>query len=86
MTGMIEVMSQYYYPRRNESTQTFPVGIRKGAAWYNQHLSQTRSLGRAQRANVTVIVLLTDDAENRRRAEAEGVRCLSGEVISQAGI
>lgn len=26
------------------------------------------------------VVILTDDAENRRRAEKEGVPCLSGET------
>ncbi|KAI5120011.1 hypothetical protein M0805_008472 [Coniferiporia weirii] len=52
--------------------------IRKGAAWYNTHISQTRPPTRARRnPAIPVVVLMTDDAENRRRAEAEGVKCVS---------
>ncbi|KAL5510957.1 hypothetical protein ACEPAG_3676 [Sanghuangporus baumii] len=52
--------------------------IRKGAAWYNRHITQRRTANRLQKTtSLPVVVLLTDDAENRRRAESEGVRCLS---------
>lgn len=49
------------------------IGIRKSAAWYTQHIAQAHS----SRSHPS-IVLLTDDAENRRRAQAEDVKSISG--------
>ncbi|EIM90480.1 RNB-domain-containing protein [Stereum hirsutum FP-91666 SS1] len=53
-------------------------GIRKGAAWYNTHLSLTRPPVRGQE-NVPLppVVLLTDDVANRQKAEKDGIPCLS---------
>ncbi|THH07194.1 hypothetical protein EW145_g3547 [Phellinidium pouzarii] len=50
--------------------------IRKGVAWYNTHIAQTHPPMRAQKnPKIPVVVLLTNDAENRRHAEAEGITC-----------
>lgn len=37
-----------------------------------------------KRKELPSVVLLTDDAENRRRAEQEGVPCFSGESLAVA--
>lgn len=56
-------------------------GIRKCAAWYAAHVAQmhTSRPGARQRSSLPPpeVVLVTDDAANRRRAEAEGLRCMS---------
>ncbi|QRV85273.1 exosome complex exonuclease DIS3/RRP44 [Ceratobasidium sp. AG-Ba] len=46
-------------------------GIRLAASWYANHYVHSRSSAKAR------IVLLTDDAENRRRAAKEGIETLS---------
>ncbi|EJD04795.1 RNB-domain-containing protein [Fomitiporia mediterranea MF3/22] len=52
--------------------------IRRGAAWYNEHIAQTHLQRRSQKsAELPFVILFSDDAENRRRAEAEGVICAS---------
>ncbi|KAI0341128.1 RNB-domain-containing protein [Trametopsis cervina] len=53
--------------------------IRKSTAWYNSHISLARPPVRGQARTVALptVVLLTDDAANRQKAEQEGLRCLS---------
>jgi exosome complex exonuclease DIS3/RRP44 len=50
--------------------------IRKATQWYQNHLS--KSAKESQRTKITV-VLLTDDAENRRKAKEEGLLAFSVE-------
>ncbi|KAF8306782.1 RNB-domain-containing protein [Clavulina sp. PMI_390] len=50
--------------------------IRKAAAWYNSHIKETRGKGK-QSESLPIVLLLTDDAENRRRAEKEKIPCVS---------
>ncbi|CAE6477184.1 unnamed protein product [Rhizoctonia solani] len=49
-------------------------GIRLSAAWYAKHYT---SAWRKRSSSLPEIVLLTDDAENRRRAVNEGIKTLS---------
>ncbi|KAI0262886.1 hypothetical protein BC834DRAFT_889464 [Gloeopeniophorella convolvens] len=52
--------------------------IRVGAAWYNSHISLTRPPVRGQSAPVLpTVVLLTDDAGNRRKALEDRMACIS---------
>lgn len=52
------------------------IAIRKAASWYAQHVA---SMKVGLRGKIPPsIVLLTDDVENRKRAEAEGVPTTSG--------
>ncbi|KAG8771111.1 exosome catalytic subunit dis3 [Ceratobasidium sp. 428] len=46
-------------------------GIRLSASWYANHYAHSRPSAKAS------IILLTDDAENRKRATKEGIECLS---------
>ncbi|KAG7440552.1 RNB-domain-containing protein [Guyanagaster necrorhizus] len=46
-------------------------GIRKATAWYSTHISSTH------RQNRPAVILLTEDAANRRKAEAEGITTIS---------
>lgn len=52
--------------------------IRKATAWYNTHISLTRPPVRGQPRSLPTVVLLTDDAANRQKAESEGLQCMSG--------
>jgi hypothetical protein len=54
-------------------------GIRKATAWYNDHISITHPpiRGRPTR-ELPIVVLMTEDAENRRKAESEQIPCVSG--------
>ena len=74
--------STYSFPKTTNIVLSpyFVKGIRKAAAWYRHHIAQTLSQPRTVKEQIArpVIVLLTNDAENRRRAEADGVKCLSG--------
>ena len=75
MTEMIEVR-QYLssLPKHSNSIQ----GIRKATAWYTSHLSLTRPTIRGQPApKIPVVVLLTEDAANRRKAEESGMFSIS---------
>ncbi|KAG9080496.1 exosome catalytic subunit dis3, partial [Ceratobasidium sp. 370] len=51
-------------------------GIRLSASWYANHYTHSRPSAKAS------IVLLTDDAENRRRAAKEGINTLSGAWVT----
>lgn len=54
-------------------------GIRKATTWYNSHISLSRPPVRGQAKPVLPdVVLLTDDAANRQKAEKEGIKCMSG--------
>ncbi|GJE98679.1 RNB-domain-containing protein [Phanerochaete sordida] len=53
-------------------------GIRKATSWYNTHLSLARPPIRGQpKPTLPDVVLLTDDAANRQKAEKEGIKCMS---------
>jgi len=52
------------------------IAIRKAAAWYAQHIASMKVGLRGKMP--PSIVLLTDDVENRKRAEVEGVPTSSG--------
>ena len=52
------------------------IAIRKAAAWYAQHIASMKVGLRGKMP--PSVVLLTDDVENRKRAEAEGVPTTSG--------
>lgn len=52
------------------------IAIRKAASWYAQHVASMKVGLRGKMP--PSIVLLTDDVENRKRAEAEGIPTSSG--------
>ncbi|KAI0282541.1 hypothetical protein BGY98DRAFT_954568 [Russula aff. rugulosa BPL654] len=52
--------------------------IRVGTAWYNTHISLTRPPIRGQAPpTLPTVVLLTDDVDNRSKAEKDGTPCSS---------
>ncbi|KAI0287919.1 RNB-domain-containing protein [Russula brevipes] len=52
--------------------------IRVGTAWYNTHISLTRPPIRGQpQPALPTVVLLTDDVDNRLKAEKDGIPCSS---------
>ncbi|KAF9219211.1 RNB-domain-containing protein [Gyrodon lividus] len=53
-------------------------GIRKAVEWYNTHITLAHPPVRGQRTGPLVrVILLTDDAANRQKAEADNVPCVS---------
>ncbi|KAF8656486.1 hypothetical protein AX16_002505 [Volvariella volvacea WC 439] len=53
-------------------------GIRKATEWYNSHIQVTRPTIRGQPApTLPTVVLMTEDAANRRKAEQSGLSCIS---------
>ncbi|PPQ74156.1 hypothetical protein CVT24_012874 [Panaeolus cyanescens] len=53
-------------------------GIRKATAWYNSHIKLTRPVVRGQAPpSIPKVVLLTEDAANRQKAESSGISTLS---------
>jgi exosome complex exonuclease DIS3/RRP44 len=55
------------------------LGIRKATAWYNSHLKLNRFPVRGQRPpKIPTIVLMTEDAANRQKAEKSGITSTSG--------
>ena len=55
------------------------LGIRKATAWYNSHLKSNQPPVRGQRPpKVPTIVLMTEDAANRQKAEKSGITSTSG--------
>src|ERR1700761_5216048 len=61
---------------------TFYVGIRIATDWYNKHLSVTRTKVRGKAApSLPTVLLLTDDANNRKCAREEGVPCNSSTLF-----
>ncbi|KAF9456707.1 RNB-domain-containing protein [Collybia nuda] len=53
-------------------------GIRKAVAWYNTHISLTHPPIRGQAPKkLPKVVLMTEDAGNRERAERAGITCVS---------
>ncbi|THV04768.1 RNB-domain-containing protein [Dendrothele bispora CBS 962.96] len=53
-------------------------GIRIATAWYNTHISLTRPPIRGQTKNAPpTVVLMTEDAANRQKAEQAGISCIS---------
>ncbi|KAJ3806218.1 hypothetical protein F5876DRAFT_80916 [Lentinula aff. lateritia] len=54
------------------------TGIRTAAAWYNTHISLTHTPVRGQKQMPhPTIVLLTEDAANRQKAEQSGIVSVS---------
>lgn len=54
-------------------------GIRKATAWYNSHIGLTHPPIRGQAPRkLPTVVLMTEDAENRQKAEKAGIACVSG--------
>lgn len=54
-------------------------GIRKATAWYNSHIGLTHPPIRGQAPKkLPTVVLMTEDAENRQKAEKAGIACVSG--------
>ncbi|KAG8814310.1 exosome catalytic subunit dis3, partial [Serendipita sp. 399] len=51
--------------------------IRTAALWYKKHITSMLGPVRVQPNTFPQIVLLTDDAENRRRASSEGIEAVS---------
>lgn len=59
-------------------------GIRKSVSWYTSHLSQSRTRGRvASQIKPPTVVLLTEDAANRQKAQAQGIIAMGGEGSSK---
>lgn len=57
----------------------FRAGIRKATAWYNSHISITHPPVRGQTNQaLPTVVLMTEDAVNRQKAEQSGIACISG--------
>ena len=55
-------------------------GIRKSVSWYTSHLSQSRTRARVTSQSIPpTVVLLTEDAANRQKAQAQGIVAMSGE-------
>ncbi|KIY50234.1 RNB-domain-containing protein [Fistulina hepatica ATCC 64428] len=53
-------------------------GIRTAASWYNSHIAVTRPLVRGQAPPILPkVVLVTEDAANRQKAEKESIPCTS---------
>ena len=78
MTVTIEVCLNRYQGKVSIAYRSL-IGIRKGTAWYNSHLSLTRPIIPGQAApTIPTVVLLTDDVADRQKAEREGIQCLSG--------
>ncbi|KAF7319870.1 Exosome complex exonuclease dis3 [Mycena kentingensis (nom. inval.)] len=49
-------------------------GIRKAAQWYNEHIRLTRHVIRGQaKPKLPTVVLMTEDAANRKKAEDSGI-------------
>ncbi|KAI9457768.1 RNB-domain-containing protein [Lactarius psammicola] len=78
----------FYNEFRSETTVVREVGetpndrndraIRIGTAWYNSHISLTRPPIRGQpKPTLPTIVLLTEDVDNRRKAEKDSIPCCS---------
>ncbi|TFK29229.1 mitotic control protein dis3 [Coprinopsis marcescibilis] len=58
--------------------QLFFVGIRKAAAWYQEHIGLNRPPVRGKpQAKIPTVVLLTEDAANRQKSKQEGIVSLS---------
>jgi hypothetical protein len=80
MTAMTEAcfFDMYATPQLTLS----PLGIRKAASWYHSHLSLSRPPVRGEVVQeLPSVVLLTDDAANRQKAELDGISCASGMVV-----
>ena len=75
--AMIEVRRSLY---PHSSTTSAPaIGIRKATAWYDDHIRVTRPPVRGQPPpTLPAVVLMTEDADNRQKAEKSGLSCTSG--------
>ena len=76
---MIEVRSSHIR-RLIQSDEYATSAIRKATSWYNAHISLAHPPVRGQTNVLPTVVLLSDDAANRQKAESEGLRCLSGKL------
>ena len=58
--------------------------IRKGALWYNTHMSETHAPAKGRAVTpLPTVVLLTDDVASRKRSETEGIPSASGESLTR---
>lgn len=61
----------------------YTLGIRRAASWYNMHVQQIHTSARPKRSGPpSIVVMLSDDVENRKRAEQENLTAISGTHIS----
>ena len=59
-------------------TQQLSLGIRKAAAWYDYHLKNHLPVYGQGPPKIPTIVLMTEDAANRQKAEKSGITSTSG--------
>jgi len=69
---MIEVRCHFPCRVNFESTK-FPLGIRKAAEWYSQHISN-HGQGYSRHP---IVLLLTEDVANRQKAQKDGIPAMS---------
>lgn len=76
MTVMTEVRAVVdQSPKLND----LQIGIRNATEWYNSHLQVTRPPVRGQAPpKIPKVVLMTEDAANRQKAEDMGIPTISG--------
>jgi hypothetical protein len=83
MIGTTEVLRQRNIHLSCNTIKTLGlVGIRKTTAWYDSHIQQMFPINRGKKTQRPIAVLLTDDADNRRRAGEENVEAISGVLSS----
>ncbi|KAJ7480098.1 hypothetical protein B0H11DRAFT_2158020 [Mycena galericulata] len=57
-------------------------GIRKATEWYNTHIGLTRPIIRGQaKPKIPTVVLMTEDAANRKKAEESGIAATSTSLV-----
>jgi hypothetical protein len=70
-------LPSYFIPKKNVKWEG--KGIRKATAWYNSHLAVNRPPIRGRPAPIVpTVVLMTEDAANRHKAEKGGIFSISG--------
>jgi len=80
---MIEVRIIYLlFPSAFTGMRVFHVsGIRKATAWYSSHISMIDPKIRGRPKPKPVVLLLTNDVQNRIKGEKEGIKCSSGKFL-----
>ncbi|KAG6808306.1 hypothetical protein H0H92_004576 [Tricholoma furcatifolium] len=70
-------MRSFYAPV-SYANSNLRTGIRKATAWYREHISLTWPTIRGQAPpKLPTVVLLTEDAANRQKADQAGISCIS---------
>ena len=81
-TVMIEVCIAYLlFCPSSLACVSHALGIRKATAWYSSHISAIDPKIRGRPKPKPVVLLLTDDVQNRIRGEKEGIECSSGKFL-----